>query len=125
MCPGETRSNQGDENRRSSRRRGTNLPSGTIIPDKHEAWSENGDQNGQKTAIADDTAYSFTDYRAQGQTISFVLVDLAQPPSGRLTPFNTYVALSRSSGRDTIRLIQDFDNSLFTTPACEVLEAED
>ncbi|KAF9505197.1 hypothetical protein BS47DRAFT_1306985 [Hydnum rufescens UP504] len=40
-------------------------------------------------------AYSFTDYHAQGQMISFVLVDLAQLPSGHLMPFNAYVALSR------------------------------
>jgi hypothetical protein len=47
-------------------------------------------------------AYSFTDYRAQGQTISHVLVDIASPPTDRLTAFNAYVALSRRSGRDTI-----------------------
>ena len=70
-------------------------------------------------------AYGFTDYRAQGQTIPYVVVDLAQPPTGALTPFNAYVALSRSSGRDTIRLIRDFNDALFTTPACSVLEAED
>ncbi|KAF9516082.1 hypothetical protein BS47DRAFT_1293097 [Hydnum rufescens UP504] len=70
-------------------------------------------------------AYSFTDYHAQGQTIPYVLVDLAQPPTRQLTAFNAYVALSRSSGKDTICLIRDFDDTLFTTPACEILEAED
>lgn len=48
------------------------------------------------------SAYAFTDYRAQGQTIPYVLVDLAQPPSNGLSLFNLYVALSRSSGRETI-----------------------
>ncbi|KAJ3738871.1 hypothetical protein F5050DRAFT_1580540 [Lentinula boryana] len=43
------------------------------------------------------TAYAFTDYRAQGQTIPYVLVDIAKPPTGKLTLFNLYVALSRSS----------------------------
>ncbi|KIK16994.1 hypothetical protein PISMIDRAFT_112290 [Pisolithus microcarpus 441] len=47
-------------------------------------------------------AYAFTDYHAQGQTISSVIVDIARPPSGGLNLFNLYVALSRSSGRDTI-----------------------
>ncbi|KAI0245741.1 hypothetical protein BJV78DRAFT_1084553, partial [Lactifluus subvellereus] len=60
-------------------------------------------------------AYAFTDYRSQGQTISHVIVDLASPPSGSLSLFNVYVyvALSRSSGRSTIRLLRDFDNELF------------
>ncbi|OCH86569.1 hypothetical protein OBBRIDRAFT_737769 [Obba rivulosa] len=58
-------------------------------------------------------AYAFTDYRAQGQTIPIVLIDVQTPPSGRLTLFNLYVALSRSSGRDTIRLLRDFDAALF------------
>ena len=50
-------------------------------------------------------AYSFTDYRSQGQTIPRVIVDIASPPSGKLSLFNLYVALSRSSGRETIRLL--------------------
>ncbi|KAI5988632.1 hypothetical protein EDC04DRAFT_2818423 [Pisolithus marmoratus] len=33
-------------------------------------------------------AYAFTDYRSQGQTISYVLVDIARPPSGTLDLFN-------------------------------------
>jgi len=70
-------------------------------------------------------ANSFTYYRAQGQTIPYVLVDIGQPPTRRLTAFNAYVALSQSSGKDTIQLIRDFDDALFTTPACRILEAED
>ncbi|KIL62628.1 hypothetical protein M378DRAFT_80921 [Amanita muscaria Koide BX008] len=70
-------------------------------------------------------AYAFTDYRAQGQTIDCVIVDLGRPPTGKLTPFNAYVALSRSSGRDTIRLLREFDEQLFTTAPSEALEAED
>jgi hypothetical protein len=57
-------------------------------------------------------AYAFTDYRSQGQTISNVLVDIAPPPTGTLSLFNLYVALSRSSGRDTIRLLRDFDDKM-------------
>ncbi|PSS08934.1 hypothetical protein PHLCEN_2v3424, partial [Hermanssonia centrifuga] len=58
-------------------------------------------------------AYAFTDYRAQGQTLPYVVVDIATPPSGTLSLFNLYVALSRSSGRQTIRLLRDFDEKLF------------
>ncbi|KAJ3559079.1 hypothetical protein NM688_g560 [Phlebia brevispora] len=58
-------------------------------------------------------AYAYTDYRAQGQTLPVVIVDIAQPPTGRLTLFNLYVALSRSSGRQTIRLLRDFNDAIF------------
>ena len=71
------------------------------------------------------TAYAFTDYKAQGQTMETVIVDLAKPPSGKLTGFNAYVALSRGRGRPTIRLLRDFDEKLFTTHPSEELRKED
>ena len=58
-------------------------------------------------------AYCFTDYRSQGQTIPYVIVDIATPPTGTLSLFNLYVALSRSSGQSSIRLLRDFDDELF------------
>ena len=58
-------------------------------------------------------ADSFTDYRAQGQTIPYVVIDIAPPPSSGLSLFNLYVSLSRSSGRETIRLLRDFDDQMF------------
>ena len=42
-------------------------------------------------------------------------MDLAKPPRAHLTPFHVYVALSRSTGRVTIRILRDFDWSRFTT----------
>ena len=57
--------------------------------------------------------YGFTDYKSQGQTIENVVIDIGKPPSGKLSPFGTCVSLSRSRGRDTIRLLQDFDEELF------------
>ena len=59
-------------------------------------------------------AYAFTDYRSQGQTIPYyVIVDIASPPTGTLSLFNLYVALSRSAGRHLIRLLRDFDDKIF------------
>ncbi|KIK12189.1 hypothetical protein PISMIDRAFT_121321 [Pisolithus microcarpus 441] len=49
--------------------------------------------------------YAFTDYRSQGQTLPYVIVDIATPPSGSLNLFDLYVALSRSSGRSSIHLL--------------------
>jgi ATP-dependent exoDNAse (exonuclease V) alpha subunit len=70
-------------------------------------------------------AYAFTDYRAQGQTIDPVVIDIAQPPTGRLTACNAYVALSRGRSRGGIRLLHDFDDKLFTRHPCEHLRNED
>ena len=70
-------------------------------------------------------AYSFTDYRAQGQTIPYVLIDIASPPTSGLSLFNLYVALSRSSGRNTIRLLRDFDDDMFLQAHVPELLEED
>lgn len=70
-------------------------------------------------------AYAFTDYRSQGQTIPCVIVDIATPPGGGLTLFNIYVALSRSSGRETIRLLRDFDPEVLVQPMDPMLLRED
>ena len=70
-------------------------------------------------------AYAFTDYRAQGQTIRRVIIDIARPPRGTLSLFNIYVALSRSFGRSTIRLLRDFDGSLLRQKHDLHLLAED
>ncbi|KAJ7878534.1 hypothetical protein B0H14DRAFT_2711414 [Mycena olivaceomarginata] len=59
------------------------------------------------------SVYAFTDYRSQGQMIPYVLVDIASPPSGTSSLFNLYVALSRSSGRESICLLRDFNDELF------------
>ena len=52
------------------------------------------------------------------------MVDIATPPTGGLTLFNLYVALSRSSGRSTIQLLRDFDDKLFRAGHCAELLAE-
>lgn len=70
-------------------------------------------------------AYAFTDYRGQGQTLETVVVDIGPVPTGKLTPFNAYVALSRAAGADRIRLLRDFDDELFTTVPSPELELED
>ena len=70
-------------------------------------------------------AYAFTDYKAQGQTMECVLVDLGKPPTGALNGFNAYVALSRSRGRNTIRLLREIDSKLFTEHPSEILREED
>lgn len=70
-------------------------------------------------------AYAFTDYRSQGQTILAVIVDLAKPPSGKLMIFNMYVALSRSSGQRTIRLLRDVVEVLKSGHEPELMQEDD
>jgi hypothetical protein len=70
-------------------------------------------------------AYAFTDFKSQGQTIEHVLVDIGRTTCFNLSPFNAYVALSRSRGRETIRLLRDFDNELFLRHPSEDLRVEE
>jgi ATP-dependent exoDNAse (exonuclease V) alpha subunit len=72
-------------------------------------------------------AYAFTDYRSQGQTISRVIVDIATPPESDrlLSLFNVYIALSRIAGRQSIRLLRDFDDETFLQPQDSKLLEED
>ena len=70
-------------------------------------------------------AYAFTDYRSQGQTIPYVVVDIATPPTGGLSLFNLYVVLLRSSGKETIQLLRDFNAKVFQASHSVQLLAED
>jgi hypothetical protein len=104
------------------------LPQGTIpIFPSRRSFTLKGVTNTviEREQYALTPAYAFTDYKAQGQTMESVIIDLGKPPSGRLTAFNTYVALSRGRGRKTIRLLRDFDEKLFTTHPSEELRKED
>ena len=78
-----------------------------------------------RNQIALTPAYAFTDFKSQGQTIESAIVDLAKPPSGNINGFHAYVALSRSRGTETIRLLRDFDEKLFTVHPNEHLRCED
>ncbi|KAJ6495754.1 hypothetical protein C8R47DRAFT_954709, partial [Mycena vitilis] len=89
------------------------LPQGTlpIVPSK---FGFNIQVNGRTVRIirrqlAMTPAYAFTDYKSQGQTLPRVFIDLEKPPTGKLTPFSAYVALSRSKGRDNIRLLRGYE----------------
>ncbi|KAF8526431.1 hypothetical protein JB92DRAFT_2700307 [Gautieria morchelliformis] len=59
-------------------------------------------------------AYAFTDYKAQGQTLQPVIIDIGNPPTGGLNAFNAYVTISRGRSCSTVILLRDFDSSIFT-----------
>lgn len=66
----------------------------------------------ERAQVAIVPGYAFTDYKAQGQTLECVIIDISKPPTGSLSPFSVYVALSRSRGRKSIRILRDFDPAL-------------
>ena len=70
-------------------------------------------------------AYAFTDFKAQGQTLQNVIIDIGKTANFKLTPFNAYVGLSRGTERRRIRLLRDFEDYLFTTPPSEDLKREE
>ena len=87
------------------------------------------DRTGKKVKVvrrqyAMTVGYTFTDYKSQGQTIEYVIIDIGKPPTGALSPFSIYVALSRSRGRDTIHLLRDFDINLFQNHPSEALRTD-
>jgi len=63
-----------------------------------------------------------TDHKVR---LPYVIIDIAKPPTGGLDLFNLYVALSCSSGRESIWLLWDFNNELFKKSHDSVLLAED
>jgi hypothetical protein len=62
----------------------------------------------------------------EGSTATpYVIIDITKPPTGALDLFNLYVALSCSSGRESIQMLWDFDDELFKKSHDPVLLAED
>ncbi|KAI6043228.1 hypothetical protein EDC04DRAFT_802266, partial [Pisolithus marmoratus] len=60
------------------------------------------------------SAYAFTDYRSQGQTIPYEVVNTAKPPSGVLNLSN-FSRMSHSRGARVSRplSLKDFDDTMF------------
>ena len=78
----------------------------------------------ERKQFAMTAGYTFTDYKSQGQTIEYVIIDIGRPPTGSLSAFSVYVALSRSRGRDTIRLLRGFNPNLFQNHPSEALRQD-
>ena len=105
------------------------LPPGVIPLTPSQAKFTVTDRRGKSIRVirrqyAMTAGYAFTDYKSQGQTIEYVIIDIGRPPTGSLSPFSVYVALSRSRGRDTIRLLRDFDPNLFQNHPSEPLRRD-
>jgi hypothetical protein len=66
-----------------------------------------------------------TDHKAQGQTLEWVIVDIGTTKKFPVTPFTAYVALLCSRGRETVILLHDFDDTIFTQHPSHHLHLED
>ncbi|KAM6496749.1 hypothetical protein JOM56_007222 [Amanita muscaria] len=66
----------------------------------------------RRRQLAMTAGYAFTDYKSQGQTIEYAIIDLAKPPRGAITPFSAYVALSRSRGRNNVRFLRSIKDDM-------------
>ena len=69
--------------------------------------------------------YASTDHKVQGQTIENIIVDIGPSKQFSVDAFAAYVAFSRSRSRESIRLLRDFDDKMFTKHPSEHLRAED
>ena len=97
-----------------------------IVPSKigFSVTGEGGKIKLERRQIAIVPGYAFTDYKAQGQTMERVIIDISKPPTGKLSAFSVYVALSRSRGRKTIRILRDFEPDLLMHHPSEDLRVD-
>jgi hypothetical protein len=69
-------------------------------------------------------AYSITDYKCQGHTYLYALVDLKRPERGCPPAASLYVQLSRVRTLEGLSIMRDFDASELSVPLSDALLAE-
>ena len=69
-------------------------------------------------------AYAITDYKCQGQTFTWVVVDLKKPSGGYSPTSSPYVQLSRAKTRDRLSILRPFDPAELQSPLSKDLLAE-
>lgn len=68
-------------------------------------------------------AYAITDYKCQGQTFNWVIVDLKKP-AGRCPSTSPYVQLSRARTRHRLSILRPFSPDELLSPLPEELKLE-
>ncbi len=61
-------------------------------------------------------AYAITDYKCQGRTFPWVIVDLKRPRRGIWSTMSPYVQLSRVIARDRVSIMRPFDDKDLREP---------
>jgi hypothetical protein len=57
--------------------------------------------------------------------LEHVLINIGTTKKFPITPFSEYVALSQSRGQDSVWLLRDFDDTIFTQHPSEDLRRKD
>ena len=65
------------------------------------------------------------DQKSQAQTLGNMIVNIGILKHFPVNQFAAYVVLSRSTGHESIRLLRDFDERLFTTHPSQDLKDKD
>jgi len=68
-------------------------------------------------------AYAITDYKCQGKTFNWVIVDLKKP-SGPCPSASPYIQLSRARTRDRLSILRPFSPDELLSPLPEALKLE-
>ena len=68
-------------------------------------------------------AYAITDYKCQGQTFNWVIVDLKKP-TGLCPSASPYVQLSRARARHRLSILRPFSTDELLSPLPEELQLE-
>jgi hypothetical protein len=75
------------------------------------------DKKAKLTQFPVTLAYAITDYKCQGKTFQYVVVDLKKPTGcGVSAPTSAYVQLSRATDLDRVSIMRPFDIAELTTP---------
>ena len=69
-------------------------------------------------------AYAITDYKCQGQTLTWVVVDLKKPSGGYSPTSSAYVQLPRAKIRDRLSILRPFDPAELRSPLSKDLLTE-
>ena len=70
-------------------------------------------------------AYAMTDYKCQGKTFEYIVVDLKTPTGrGSSSPTSAYVQLSRATSLDRVSIIRPFDANDLRQPLPQELVDE-
>ena len=69
-------------------------------------------------------AYAITDYKCQGLTFEWVIVDLKKPTTGFSTVSSPYVQLSRAKALNQLSIMWPFDAEELRTPLSTALQEE-
>jgi hypothetical protein len=99
----------------------------SVVPIKPVKFKHNypGGRNAKLEQFPVTPAYAITDYKCQGKTFKYVIVDLKKPSGrGPSAPTSAYVQLSRATALNRVSIMRPFDIAELTAPLPQQLVNE-